>query len=150
MTGPQRIRLSRARGFRLPENAVVVARPSRWGNPFVVGKHGTRAQCAAKYYVLARGFIAFSEPDLTPETQVAVYRQIQDHQHELGGKDLACWCALDGGACHADVLLTFANPGHPAPPWLIAGVDLPRVRLGMSVDDFEKMRDKAALKAKLG
>ena len=35
---PRRIRLSRARGWRLPENAVNVARPGPWGNPFVVGK----------------------------------------------------------------------------------------------------------------
>ncbi|MGV6803246.1 MAG: DUF4326 domain-containing protein [Ruegeria sp.] len=27
-----------------------------------------------------------------------------------GGKDLACWCPLDG-PCHADVLLDLANEG---------------------------------------
>lgn len=31
---PERIRLSRERGWRKPEGAVVVARPTRWGNPF--------------------------------------------------------------------------------------------------------------------
>lgn len=31
---PQRIQLSRAKGWRKPENTVVVARPSKWGNPF--------------------------------------------------------------------------------------------------------------------
>jgi hypothetical protein len=31
---------------------------------------------------------------------------------ELGGRDLACWCALDQ-PCHADVLLEIAN-GHSA------------------------------------
>lgn len=34
MSGPQRIRLSRQKGWRKPEGAIVVARPSRWGNPF--------------------------------------------------------------------------------------------------------------------
>lgn len=33
---PERIRLSRAKGWRKPEGAVAVARPSRWGNPFVL------------------------------------------------------------------------------------------------------------------
>lgn len=37
MTRPQRIRLSRTAGWRLPPNAVSVARPSRWGNPFRLG-----------------------------------------------------------------------------------------------------------------
>ena len=34
---PQRIQLSRKKGWRKPEGAVTVARPSRWGNPFKVG-----------------------------------------------------------------------------------------------------------------
>lgn len=31
---PQRIRLSREKGWRKPEDAIVVSRPSKWGNPF--------------------------------------------------------------------------------------------------------------------
>jgi hypothetical protein len=27
----------------------------------------------------------------------------------LQGKNLACWCRLDGKPCHADVLLEIAN-----------------------------------------
>ena len=34
---PERIKLSRARGWRKPEGAIVVARPSKWGNPFRFG-----------------------------------------------------------------------------------------------------------------
>lgn len=30
---PERIQLSRAKGWRMPEDAVSVARPGRWGNP---------------------------------------------------------------------------------------------------------------------
>jgi len=30
---PERIQLSRQKGWRKPENTVVVARPSMWGNP---------------------------------------------------------------------------------------------------------------------
>ena len=31
---PQRIQLRRTAGWRKPPGAVVVARPTRWGNPF--------------------------------------------------------------------------------------------------------------------
>lgn len=140
---PERIRLSRARGWRLPDNAAVVARPSKWGNPFIVGKHGTRAECAAKFLQLARGFISFTD-DIDPELQLRAYRRIQRDVATLAGMDLACWCKLDGGACHADVLLLLANPGHPVPPWLQKpGVTLSRVRLGMSARDFTKLKRKA-------
>lgn len=36
---PQRIRLSRQRGWRLPDGAVSVARPTKWGNPFGYRQH---------------------------------------------------------------------------------------------------------------
>lgn len=36
VTAPIRVQLSRAKGWRKPPNTVVVARPSRWGNPFKV------------------------------------------------------------------------------------------------------------------
>jgi hypothetical protein len=34
---PKRIQLRRTRGWRKPDNTVVVARPTKWGNPFKVG-----------------------------------------------------------------------------------------------------------------
>lgn len=141
MTAPQRIRLSRARGWRMPEGAVNVARPGRWGNPFVVGKHGTRLQCAGKFYLLASGFIAMvDEPD--PDAQYALWERIDRlAKVDLAGRDLACWCPLDGGACHADVLLCLANPGHPAPAWWPkVGIDVGIPRIGMSAADFEQAR----------
>jgi hypothetical protein len=42
---PRRIRRSRAKGARLPENTICVDRSTKWGNPFIVGVHGTRAHC---------------------------------------------------------------------------------------------------------
>jgi hypothetical protein len=143
VTAPHRIRLSRAKGWRLPPDAVHVGRPSRWGNPYIVGKHGTRAQCAAKFYQLARGFIDLGGSDLTVEQQLTVYRRIRRHIQELAGKDLACWCALDGAACHADVLIMLANPDTPPPAWAAGGIDIGRTRLGMMASTLEKLqRDK--------
>ena len=37
---PIRVQLSRAKGWRMPENTVRVDRATKWGNPFVVGKPG--------------------------------------------------------------------------------------------------------------
>ena len=34
---PKRIQLRRTKGWRKPEGAIVVARPSKWGNPFRLG-----------------------------------------------------------------------------------------------------------------
>ena len=36
MSQPQRVQLRRTKGYRKPDGAVVVARPSKWGNPFPV------------------------------------------------------------------------------------------------------------------
>jgi len=33
---------------------------------------------------------------------------VEDVRRELAGRDLACWCPLDG-PCHADVLIEIAN-----------------------------------------
>lgn len=34
---PKRIQLKRTKGWRKPEGVIVVARPSKWGNPFKLG-----------------------------------------------------------------------------------------------------------------
>lgn len=146
---PQRIRLSRAKGWHLPENAVNVARPGRWGNLFVVGKHGTRAQCVAMFYSLYLGFVAFSYDDPTVDQQLTMYRRIRRHVRDLEGKDLACWCPLDGAPCHADLLLLLANPliaGKLRPAWMDTPIELPRVRLGMMATEIERHRRAGARK----
>ncbi len=137
---PQRIRLSRARGWRLPEGAVNAARPGKLGNPFIVGKHGTSAECAA------RSFLSFSE-DVEVDLQVKTYRAIHRALPDLTGKDIACWCR-EGSACHGDVLLALANPGLPLPAWLAEGVTLRRARIGMSIDDYLASKPRAESKAK--
>jgi hypothetical protein len=106
---PKRVRLSRRKGWRKPENTVVVARPSTWGNPFVIGEGGMdRAHAVAAFRTMM-----FEESDATrvamgypsPEAVVAA----------LAGKNLACWCPLDE-PCHADVLLEVANTGRQSRP----------------------------------
>ena len=60
------------------------------GNPFVIGRDGSRADVIAKY----RAWIV-AQPDLMGALE------------ELRGRDLVCWCAPL--ACHGDVLADLAN-----------------------------------------
>jgi hypothetical protein len=89
----RRIQLRRTAGWRKPPGAIVVARPSRWGNPYRVGVDGDAAACVAAYRrALLAGELAFT---------------VDDVRRDLAGHDLACWCP-PGRPCHADVLLELA------------------------------------------
>lgn len=65
---------------------VYIGRPSKWGNPFSIGKDGNRKQVIEKY----RGWI-LDQPELI------------ESLHELDGKVLGCWCHPN--PCHGDVLV---------------------------------------------
>lgn len=75
----------------IPAGAVYIGRPSKWGNPFVIGKDGDREEVIAKY----RQWLL---------TQPAL---VEAAKRELAGKDLVCFCAPK--SCHGDVLLEVAN-----------------------------------------
>jgi hypothetical protein len=77
-------------GKRSSAMQVYIGRPSKWGNPFVIGRDGSRADVIAKY----RAWIV---------AQPALMNALD----ELGGRDLICWCAPL--ACHGDVLIELAN-----------------------------------------
>lgn len=146
MSAPKRIKLSRAKGFRLPDGAVNVARPGRWGNPFVVGRDGTRAQVVWRYAQLALGFINLGCNAPSVELQELVQARLATSVKDLAGHDLACWCPLDG-PCHGDVLLHLANGGAHVALVDRYFVELPRVGLGMMADDLRAGKIEAALKA---
>lgn len=101
----KRIQRQRTKGWRMPEGAVYVGRPSKWGNGHVPG-HGSvtsggfdvRVEDASHAVWLFR----------TDGPEVLFHFGEQPHWEELRGKDLACWCPLDQ-PCHADVLLEWAN-----------------------------------------
>jgi hypothetical protein len=59
---------------------------SKWGNPFEIGRDGTRAEVIEKY----RQWI-LDQPELLAQL------------HELKGKTLGCWCSPL--PCHGDVLV---------------------------------------------
>lgn len=76
--------------WNIPDNAVYVGRPSKWGNPYNVAEYGRRN--AIKLYK-----IWLHESENSPIAYL----------DELKGKDLVCWCAPS--PCHADYLLELAN-----------------------------------------
>ncbi|QTL01929.1 DUF4326 domain-containing protein [Aquabacter sp. L1I39] len=107
MSQPKRIRLSRAKGWRMPDNAVKVDRSTVYGNPYVVGRDGTAAECVVRFRALMAGHVCLTCSAGVMEQEQARAR-ILIHLAHLRGKDLACWCGLIE-PCHADVLLALAN-----------------------------------------
>lgn len=117
MADPVRLRLSRAKGFQLRilslfangKEAVSVARPAKWGNPFRIG------------WIRATGSGLDYREEQIPDAETAVrffremieesdrnYPSNAEIRAQLRGKNLACWCK-PGEPCHADVLLDIAN-----------------------------------------
>jgi len=70
---------------------IYIGRPSKWGNPFVIGRDGNREQVIEKY----REYILGNQALLAAA------------KSELKGKVLGCWCAPQG--CHGDVLAELAE-----------------------------------------
>lgn len=121
----------------MPEGAIYVGRPSRWGNPYQVG--AVVVQPTNDYAPIANPHCEHLAParSSTPceveriswrsgsyrqtwfviedaATAVRLFRELCEYEgydmSGLRGHDLACWCPLDQ-LCHADVLLDLANPG---------------------------------------
>jgi hypothetical protein len=97
MTGPVRVQLSRAKGWKMPPNTVSVARPTVFGNHYRVNGDGIPDQATAVR--LYRHWLTTTESGT---------RAAESIRSLLRGKNLACWCPL-GSPCHADVLLEVAN-----------------------------------------
>jgi hypothetical protein len=104
---PIRIQRKRTKGWKMPDNAVSITRPGKWGNPSTV----------AGYHACFTGAI------ITPKDEADALRTVLDEHRQyvwekllsdpcwlapLKGKDLACWCRA-GQACHGDYLLELAN-----------------------------------------
>ena len=98
---PHRVKLSRQRGWRMPADTLKVCRPGPWGNPFKLGappEGMSRADAVA----------AYEKALMSRRLKDREGRPMIERVSELAGKNLACWCPLDG-PCHADVLLKLAR-----------------------------------------
>lgn len=73
--------------LRKEDYDVYIGRPSKWGNPFTIGKDGNRDQVVAKfrYWIKHQG----------------IY--LLDDLESLRGKKLGCYCAPL--QCHGDVYI---------------------------------------------
>lgn len=71
----------------IPAGAVYIGRGSKWGNPFVIGKHGTRDEVCDRH--LAHLEEQVSKGEVTVEELISLH-----------GKDLVCFCAPL--RCHGD------------------------------------------------
>lgn len=69
---------------------IYIGRPSKWGNPFIIGRDGTRKEVIDKYRIWI-----LDQPELIKALP------------ELKGKILGCWCKPN--SCHGDVLSDLAN-----------------------------------------
>lgn len=114
---PKRLRLSRRKGFDLQAASRALnglacfngARPGALGNPFVVGKHGTRAECVDLHARLLAGYLTISFDRECVQAQrdhrATVLGFVKSDQHR--GKNGSCWCK--GKPCHVDTLLVVFN-----------------------------------------
>ncbi len=106
---PTRVRLSRKKGWKLPPDTVSVARPGRWGNPFSVAPElAPGTPVGTRYTAMPTVAEAVAAYRHWVESDPAGREVAQQARRELRGKNLACWCPLDG-PCHAEVLLDIAN-----------------------------------------
>lgn len=98
---PKRIQRKRVRGWRMPEGAVYIGRPTVWQNPYGPPNTSALIPCASREEAvrLHREMVA---EECTNMRRVPFYIQ------ELRGKVLACWCREDE-PCHGDILLRLAN-----------------------------------------
>jgi len=132
-----RITRQRTKGWRKPEGAVIVTRPTIWGNPWGIGKPGTidlvldGAACRfctdleitqVRAKSLYRDWLetgtltnAATPQNLTDLGQRGMIDHLHGRRklilseiHTLRGRDLCCFCK-PGTPCHADVLMEIAN-----------------------------------------
>ena len=119
----KRIQRTRTKNWRMPENAVSVTRPGKWGNPMRVidGMIHIRTEPESKLWeVLCKGdlelmlriyrYMLFLPVEIDAELKehTAVYAWRQHYKQvdfsELFDKDLACFCPL-GNPCHGNILI---------------------------------------------
>ena len=120
---PSRVQRKRGRGWRMPDGAVYVGRPTIWGNPFRVTRSSDYHGLPGSWFVQdEHGISHHPEQDSQRSARqraVDLYsaRILQDDatsvsveqvRAELRGRDLVCWCPRRE-PCHADVLLAIAN-----------------------------------------
>jgi len=121
---PKRIQRKRTKNWKMPDNAVYVGRPTKWGNPIRLNGNCIYIDASYRRKILSP-WVFYNVGDI--EDVIYLFEKILDGTQftnpdlqywsdhfagldlsELKGKDLACWCKLNE-PCHADILLKYAN-----------------------------------------
>lgn len=74
----------------IPDDAVYIGRGSVYGNPFVIGIHGSRTEVLKRF-----------EKEILPELDVS----------DLVGKDLVCYCVPK--KCHGELIIRKIKKLYP-------------------------------------
>lgn len=114
----KRIQRKRTKGWKMPENAKYIGRPTKWGNPFKLTpdgwilyyKTGKLIGSPWCYWSATGGFEVKDVVELYGQWLDGKLQK--DHPYlptppgieELKGKDLACFCSLSS-PCHVDAIL---------------------------------------------
>lgn len=69
---------------------VYIGRPGKWGNPFIIGIHGSREDVIDMY-----------------RKWIVNQKHLISSLYELKDKKLGCWCKP--ASCHGDVLVEMVN-----------------------------------------
>ena len=69
---------------------IYIGRPSKWGNPYIIGRDGNRTEVIELY----RAYLFDN-------------KELMDALPELKGKVLGCYCKPE--QCHGDILEELAN-----------------------------------------
>ena len=80
----------------MPANTIYVGRPTKWGNPYAIGKESNPYD----HHIVKDRKEAVELYNDYIESVLVVNPNFFD---KLKGKNLACWCALDQ-PCHVDVI----------------------------------------------
>ena len=76
-----------------PPDAVYIGRGSPWGNPFIIGRDGTRDEVCDRF-----------EREVLPSLDLGPLR----------GRELVCWCKP--ARCHGDAILRALSEGAAIGP----------------------------------
>lgn len=114
----------RSDGARTPEGvrAVYIGRPSPLGNPFRVGRDGTREEVVKLFHGYLEKIVRSPDADRKADWLEVrnELRRIKKLEQRLGTVALECWCAPE--PCHGEVIAKFVtNISEPPPTLLVAG-----------------------------
>lgn len=107
MSKPKRIQRRRSKGFKLPPDTICINRPTKWGNPFIVGIDGTQKECVSLFSKLCAGMVCVTSKASIKDQEESL-KHLSVNIKNLKGKNLACFCKEET-PCHGDILLILAN-----------------------------------------